>query len=128
MNLCLPILLLIFCYLRSTENDHVKSNLTSLLQRIRTFGNLELKDFKPLLTKNEFKAFLESKSLQKTWYPMMLNVFISFLFTIHSFVQCFVLFQLLAIVALLISCLNNFRRRSPLQRMQRWQSTGRLLL
>ena len=29
-------------------------------------GNLELKDFKPLLTKKEFKACLESKSLKTT--------------------------------------------------------------
>ena len=64
------------------ENYHVKSNLTSLLQRIRTFGNLELKDFKPLLMKKEFKACLESKSLQKTWYPVTLDVFISFLFRV----------------------------------------------
>ena len=68
---------------RSTENDHVKSNLTSLLQHVRTFENLELKDFKPLLTKKEFKACLESESLQKTWYPVTLDVFISFIFRVR---------------------------------------------
>ena len=78
------------------ENNHVKSNLTSLLQRIRMLGNLELKDFKPLLIK-EFKVCLESKSLQKTWYLVTLDVFISFLFRVHFFVFCFVFFQILVI-------------------------------
>ena len=50
---------------------------------------LELKDFKLLLTKKEFKACLESKSLQKTWYSVTLDVFISFLFRI-----CFLSFAL----------------------------------
>ena len=68
---------------RSAENDHVKSNLTSLLQRVRTFGSLELKDFKPLLTKKEFKACLESKMLKTTWYPVTMDVFISFLFRVR---------------------------------------------
>ena len=68
---------------RSAENDHVKSNLTSLLQRIRMFGSLELKDFKPLLTKKEFKACLESKMLKTTWYPMTMDVFISFFFRVR---------------------------------------------
>ena len=83
LNFYLPILFLIFCSPRSIENDHVKSNLTSLLQHIHIFGNLELKDFKQLLTKKEFKACLESKSLKNTWYPMTLDVFISFLFRIR---------------------------------------------
>ena len=73
----------IFCSSRSTDNDHVKSNLTFLFQHVRTFGNLELKDFKPLLTKKEFKAYLESKSLKTTWYPVTLDVFISFLFKVR---------------------------------------------
>ena len=68
---------------RSAENDHVKSNLTSLLQRVRTFGSLELKDFKPLLTKKEFKACLDSKMLKTTWYPVTMDVFISFLFRVR---------------------------------------------
>ena len=68
---------------RSAENDHVKSNLTSLLQRVRTFGSLELKDFKPLLTKKEFKVCLESKMLKTTWYPLTMDVFISFLFRVR---------------------------------------------
>ena len=72
-----------FCSPRSTENNHAKSNLTSLLQSIRTFGNLELKDFKPLLTKKEYKACLESKMLKTTWYPVTLDVFISFLFRVR---------------------------------------------
>ena len=72
-----------FCSPRSAENDHVKSNLTSLLQRICTFGSLELKDFKPLLTKKEFKACLESKMLKTTWYPVTMDVFISFVFRVR---------------------------------------------
>ena len=123
LNFCLPILHLIFCSPRSTE-----SNLTSLFQRIRTFENLELKDFNPLLTKKEFKTCLESKSLKKTWYLVTLDVFISFLFRVCYFVFCFVLFQILSIVALLISCLIGFRRRSPLRQMRWWWSTERLLL
>ena len=77
------ILHLMFFSPRSTENGHVKSNLTSLLQRVRTFGSLELKDFKPLLTKKEFKACLESKMLKSTWYPVTMDVFISFLFRVR---------------------------------------------
>ena len=72
-----------FCSPRSVENDHVNSNLTSLLQRVRTFGSLELKDFKPLLPK-ELKACLESKMLKTTWYLVTMDVFISFLFTVHT--------------------------------------------
>ena len=51
------------------------------------FGNLELMDFKPLLTKKEFKACLEPKNLQKTWYPLTLDVFISFLFRVYFFLS-----------------------------------------
>ena len=72
-----------FCSPRSTENNHVKSDLTSLLQRVRTLGSLELKDFKPLLTKKEFKAYLESKMLKTTWYPVTMDVFISFFFKVR---------------------------------------------
>ena len=72
-----------FCSPRSTENDHVKLNLTSLLQRVYMFGSLELKDFKPLLTKKEYKACLESKMLKTTWYLVTLDVFISFLFRVR---------------------------------------------
>ena len=68
---------------KSAENNHVKSNLTSLLQRVHTFGSLELKDFKPLLTKKEFKACLESKMLKTTWYLVTMDVFISFLFRVR---------------------------------------------
>ena len=71
------------CSPRSTENDHVKSNITSLLQHVHTFGSLELKDFKPLLTKKEFKTCLESKMLKTTWYPVTMDVFISFLFRVR---------------------------------------------
>ena len=77
------ILHLMFCSPRSAENNHVKSNLTSLLQHVRTFGSLELKDFKPLLTKKEYKACLESKMLKTTWYPVIMDVFISFLFRVR---------------------------------------------
>ena len=70
---------------RSTKNNHVKSNLMSLLQRICTFGNLELKDFKPLITVKKFKIFDDSKSRHKTWYPLTLDVFVTFPFKVHFY-------------------------------------------
>ena len=81
------------CSPRSTENDHIKSNLSSLLQRVRTFGSLELKDFKPLLTKKEFKAYLESKMLKTTWYLVTMDVFISFLFRVQYLTNTLCIFK-----------------------------------
>ena len=103
---------------RSTKNDHVKSNLTSLLQHICTFGKLELKDFKPLITTKEFKICEDFKSRQKIWYPLTLDVFVSFLFTISFFAFHIFAFFTTAFSALLISSLIVFRKRSLLGQMR----------
>jgi hypothetical protein len=73
----------IFC--RSTEHDHVTDNLPTKLFRIRTFGNMKLKEFKDLLSVADYKM-CETKMVNgPTWYPLTLDVFVKFLYKVIGF-------------------------------------------
>jgi hypothetical protein len=74
-----------FNFCRSTENDHVKSSLPSKLHRIRYFGTLELEDFKDLISKEDYLACINAKKKHNTWYPLTIDVFVSFLYKVITF-------------------------------------------
>jgi hypothetical protein len=60
----------------------VKSSIPSRLHRIRHFGNLELEDFKDIISKEDYLACLSAKKKHNTWYPLTVDVFVSFLFKV----------------------------------------------
>ena len=67
---------------RSTENDHVKSNLPAKLFRIRSFGMMKLEEFKDLLSPEEYDACLKNKPPNSSWFPLTTKVFIAFLYRV----------------------------------------------
>lgn len=67
---------------RSTENDHVVQGLPARLQRIRTFGKLELTDFQDLITEEDMEICRTHKSRHTTWYSLTMDVFVKFLFQV----------------------------------------------
>ena len=69
---------------RSTENDHVKSNLPAKLFRIRSFGIMKLEEFKDLLSPEEYDACLKNKPPNPSWFPLTTKVFITFLYRVSS--------------------------------------------
>lgn len=76
--------LYIFVAIRSTQNDHVKNSLTAKLQRIRYYGGLKLEDYKDLLTVEEYRTCLKVKKAKPTWFPLTIDVFISFLYRVSN--------------------------------------------
>ena len=70
---------------RSTEHDHIEDSLPAKLQRMRKFGKLKLPDFKDLITPEDYKICEEVKSTKKTtWYPLTIDVFIKFLYSVRA--------------------------------------------
>ena len=70
---------------RSTENDHVKSNLPAKLYRIRSFGVMKLEEFKDLLSPDEYDACKKNKHSKDRWFAMTTKVFIAFLYRVRIF-------------------------------------------
>ena len=72
----------IFDYIRSTENSHVKTNMVHTLHRIKAIGLQPLESFKDILTLEEFLKYESNLMRGKTWYPLIAEVFVSFLFRV----------------------------------------------
>ncbi len=68
---------------RSTENDHVKSNLPAKLFRIRSFGVMKLEEFKDLLSPEEYQICLKNKPSNPGWFTLTTKVFIAFLYRVR---------------------------------------------
>jgi hypothetical protein len=68
--------------LRSTEHDYVKANIPAKLLRIRTFGRLDLSTFKDLISPADYKACEKIKESRPTWYTLMADVFVKFLYKV----------------------------------------------
>jgi hypothetical protein len=66
---------------RSTENDHVKTNLVHKIHRIRSFGSLKLQEFKNLLSPEDY-AKCEKKRPLTTWYPLNADIFAAFIYKV----------------------------------------------
>lgn len=60
----------------------MKSSLPAKLHRIRTFGALKLEEFQPLISKEDYLTCVNAKSKLQTWYPLTIDVFISFLYKV----------------------------------------------
>ena len=78
--------------LRSTEHDYVKPNISAKLLQIRTFGRLELSTFKDLISSADYKACEKTKESRPTWYNLMADVFVKFLYKVwfmHSILSIF---------------------------------------
>lgn len=69
----------------------MKTSLTAKLQRIRYYGGLQLDDFKDLLTEEEFNTCLKVKKSRPTWFPLTIDVFISFLYRVSHSIQFMIL-------------------------------------
>ena len=67
---------------RSTQNNYVKVSLPAKLQCIRYYGGLKLEDFKDLLTSTEFKSCAKVRQSRSAWFPLTIDVFISFLYRV----------------------------------------------
>jgi hypothetical protein len=75
-----------WCTCRSRENDHtVKASVPSKLHRVRYFGALELEEFKDLITPEEYVACVNAKKKSSTWYPLTIDVFVSFLYKVFAY-------------------------------------------
>jgi len=77
-----PPLFLIFSNCRSTEHDHVKANLPAKLLRIRTFGKIELAEFKDLISPANYMLCEKAAKMRTTWYKLTVDVFIKFLYKV----------------------------------------------
>ena len=64
--------LLIIIFLRSTESDHVKTNLIHKIHWVWRCGITKLKEFKDLLTLDQYSKYL-NKSGKKFWYTFILD-------------------------------------------------------
>ncbi len=72
--------------LRSTESDHVKTNLVHKLHRVQSFGIRKLEEFKDLLTPDQYSKCLK-KSGKGTWYTLTLEVFTQFLYKVGNLIH-----------------------------------------
>ena len=71
-----------FVFFRSTEHGHVKDNLPAKLLRIRTFGKMELEEFKDLLSVLDYKLCESKMDIHPTWYPLTIDIFVKFLYKV----------------------------------------------
>ena len=60
----------------------MKADLTSRLQRIRTFEKLKLPDFKDLISKEEMAICKKEKEKNPRWYLLTIDVFVAFLYKV----------------------------------------------
>ena len=74
--------ILIVLFVRSTEHDHVKDNLSVKLLRIQTFGKMKLEDFKDLISVADYKMCKSKMDKNPTWYHLTLDVFVKFLYKV----------------------------------------------
>jgi hypothetical protein len=76
---------------KSTKNLHVKSNLVHILHRMQTVGKLDLKEFKEILTPEEYEAtrIENMKPEKKTWYPLSRTRFLEYLYSVSSCMLCY---------------------------------------
>ena len=101
-----PISSLTSLFRRSVEHDHVKANLPAKLLHFRTFGKMELSKFKEIILSADYKICQETKKSSPTWYHLIADVFVKFLYkvTIPPYVLYDIILNLLVpyIVALVL--------------------------
>ena len=71
----------------------MKASLPSRLQQIRTFGSLPLEEYTKLIFAEDIKICETEKSKHETWYSLMLDIFVAFLYKVRikslsSFSSC----------------------------------------
>ena len=71
----------------------MKASLPSRLQRIWTFGGLPLEEYTKLISAEDIKICETEKSKHETWYSLMLDIFVAFLYkvsikSLSSFSSC----------------------------------------
>ena len=70
---------------RHTEDSHVKTKLIHTLCQIQRFGEMPLKEFKDLLTEADYLKCQQNTI--KKWYPLILEIFTSFIYRISFWVS-----------------------------------------
>ena len=60
----------------------MKTNMVHTLHRVKGLGSLSLDSLKDLLTEEEYKKCVMSPHIERTWYKMTSDVFVSFLFRV----------------------------------------------
>jgi len=60
----------------------VKANLLAKLFRIRTFGKMELAEFKDLISPIDYMLCDKVTKMRTTWYKLTVDVFIKFLYKV----------------------------------------------
>ena len=72
-------------HFRSTEHDHVKTNLPHKIHRIRNIGILKLDEFKEFISSKDYANCVKKKS-RTTWYPLTVDVFATLVYKIQVFI------------------------------------------
>jgi hypothetical protein len=60
----------------------VKTNMVHTLHCVKAIGNQPIESFKGLLSEDEYQKCLNNHVRRKTWYPMTVEVFVTFLFRV----------------------------------------------
>ena len=72
-------------HFRSTEHDHVKTNLPHKIHHIFNIGILKLDEFKELISSADYANYVKKKS-RTTWYPLTVNVFATLVYKVQIFI------------------------------------------
>jgi hypothetical protein len=80
----------------------MKTNLVHILHHVKATGLQPLDTLKDLLMDDKYKKYKSSKMLGKTWFDLITNVFVAFLFRIrdplHFLYYSFIALQILTLV------------------------------